>query len=224
MKTIGILGGLGPESTVTYYNYITRKYYDLRGDYAYPEIIIHSFNFQEFIDADFEQPGKVASAIEGLSQAGADFVVAACNTIHLVYEEVCKNISIPWVSIMDAVAERIQEDRIQKVALLGTVFTMGKDFYPKVFSKYNIETVVPKATSHKVINDIIFGELVRAVITEESRRIVLDIIEELHQDGAEGVILGCTELPFLIRPEDISLPLYESTAIHAQKALSLALE
>ena len=224
MKTIGILGGLGPESTISYYEYITRKYYDLRGDYAYPEIIIHSFNFKEFIDADFEQPGKVASAIEGLSQAGADFVVAACNTIHLVYEEVCKNIPIPWVSIMDAVAERIQEDKIQKVALLGTVFTMEKNFYPKVLSKYNIETVVPKATSHKVINDIIFGELVRAVITEESRRIVLDIIEELHQDGAEGVILGCTELPFLIRPEDISLPLYESTAIHAQKALSLAME
>jgi aspartate racemase len=224
MKTIGILGGLSPESTVSYYNYITRKYYDLRGDYAYPEIIIHSFNFQEFIDADFKESGKVISAIEGLAGAGADFVVAACNSVHLVYEEVCKKISIPWVSIMDAVAERIQEEKIHKVALLGTVFTMRNDFYPKVLSKYNIETVVPKATSHKVINEIIFGELVRNVATDESRRIVSDIIEELHQNGAEGVILGCTELPFLIRPEDVSLPIFSSTAIHSQKALSLALE
>ena len=224
MKTIGILGGLGPESTVAYYNYITRKYYDLHGDYAYPEIIIHSFNFQEFIDSGYREPEKIVSAIEGLAGAGADFVVAACNSVHIDYEEVRKRISIPWISIMDAVAERIQENEIHKVALLGTVFTMRNDFYPKVFSKYNIETVIPKAAAQRVINGIIYNELVRAVVTDESRRIISDIMEELHQNGAEGVVLGCTELPFLITPEDVNLPLFDTTAIHAQKALSLALE
>ena len=223
MKTIGILGGLGPESTTAYYNYITRKYYDLFGDYGYPEILIHSLTFDEFIDAGYKCPAKITSAIEGLSRAGADFVIAACNSIHVVYEEVCKSITIPWVSIMDAVAEQVNKKGLRKVGLLGTVFTMGNDFYQKAFEKYDLKVLVPDEDSQKTVNEVIYKELITGDVQEDSKQSVLQMINNLHRAGAEGVILGCTELPFLIQREDTRIAIFDSTAIHAQKALDLAL-
>ncbi len=223
MKTIGILGGLGPESTIAYYNYITRKYYDLFGDYGYPEILIHSLTFDEFIDAGYRCPAKITSAIEGLSRAGADFVIAACNSIHVVYEEVCKGISIPWVSIMDAVAEQVTKKAQGKVGLLGTVFTMRNDFYQKAFEKYDLQVLVPDEESQEKLNRIIYQELITGDVREDSRQCVLQITERLQRAGAEGVILGCTELPFLVRQEDTQVAIFDSTAIHAQKALDRAL-
>lgn len=223
MKTIGILGGLGPESTTAYYNYITRRYYELFGDYGYPEILIHSLTFDKFIDAGYKCPAKISSAIEGLSRAGADFVIAACNSIHVVYEEVCKNISIPWVSIMDAVAEDVINKGQRKVGLLGTVFTMRNDFYQNAFEKYNLEVLVPGGDSQKIVNEVIYKELITGDVQEDSKQSVLGIIADLQRAGAEGVILGCTELPFLIRQEDTQVTIFDSTAIHAQKALDMAL-
>jgi aspartate racemase len=222
VKTIGILGGLGPESTTAYYTYITRKYYETHGDYAYPEILIHSFNFKEIIEAGYKLSGRIKRAIEGLHNAGADFVVAACNSVHIVYEEVAGDIPIPWLSIMDAAGERIQEAGIHTVALCGTVFTMENDFYPKALARYGIQTIVPDPADRQTINGIIYNELVRAEVREESRRTVLHIIDKLVKRGAEGVVLGCTEMPFLIRPEDTPLPLFNTTELHAQKALDYA--
>ena len=224
MKTIGILGGLGPESTCEYYRYITRTYYETYADYAYPEIIIYSVRFSKYIDLGYEAASEVKAAIEKLHRAGADFVVAACNSIHIVFDEVSEDIPIPWISIMDVVAEQITKEHIKKVGLLGTIFTMSRGFYHKALAERGIETITPGGNAQKKVNEIIFEELVRGITRDESRCFVLECIEELSQNGALGIVLGCTELPFLIKQEDTTLPVFDSTALHAQKALDLALE
>lgn len=223
MKTIGILGGLGPESTCEYYRYITRTYYDIFGNYAYPEIIINSLEFSKYIDCGYSNAEDIRLAIEKLHSAGADFVIAACNSIHIVYDEVSNNIPIPWVSIMDVVAEHIKAKNINKVGLLGTIFTMTDGFYHKALEKHGIETIIPENATD-TINDIIFNELVRGIIRDDSKKFVLECIESLHSQGAQGIVLGCTELPFLIKQGDSSLPIFDTTALHAQWALDLAVE
>ena len=223
MKRIGILGGLGPESTAAYYNYITRTYYELHQDYRYPEILIYSLCFQDYIGAHYQKAGQIKEAIERLHRAGADFVVAACNSIHVVYDVLCDDLPIPWISIMDATAEQITKEQRRKVALLGTIYTMGGDFYPKALARHGLETITPDQASQQRINDIIYGELVKAEVTPASKAFVLDCIEGLARNGAEGVVLGCTELPFLIQQADTDVRVYDTTAIHAQKALDLAL-
>ena len=222
-KRIGILGGLGPESTAAYYNYITRRYYDAHRDYYYPEIIIYSLCFQDYIGAHYQHAGEIKEAIGRLAAAGADFVVAACNSIHVVYDEVCRDLPIPWVSIMDAAAEQIKRDGRTKVALLGTVYTMDGDFYPRAFARHGLETVTPHAAAKERINRIIYDELVKAEVTDASRDYVVGVIDDLALQGAQGVVLGCTELPFLIQQPHTDVPVYDTTAIHAQKALDLAL-
>jgi len=222
-KTIGILGGLGPESTIEYYAQITREYHRRRGDYAYPHILINSLSFQEIIDAKYETAEKVLAAIEALAGAGADFVVAACNSIHTVYEQVAPQAPVPWVSIMSSTSEAIRSAGIEKVALLGTKVTMTADFYPRALAGDGIDCIVPPADQQERINRIIFAELVVGKVTEESRRFVMDCIEQLRRRGAQGVVLGCTELPFLLRPQDSPLPPFDTTKIHAQKALAVAL-
>ncbi|MFH1905466.1 MAG: amino acid racemase [bacterium] len=224
MKKIGILGGLGPESTIAYYEYITCEYYRRYGNYAYPEIIIYSLSFQEIIDAGYEAAEKIKTAIENLYRAGADFVIATCNSIHIVYEEVSKNIPIPWISIIDVTAEEIKKNDINKVGLLGTIFTMGKGFYEKGLSQHRIETIIPSTDDQKKINNIIYKELVLNELRDESRCIILEIIEKLNRKGVQGIVMGCTELPFLIKHEDVNIKIFNTTIIHAQKALDFALE
>jgi len=224
MKTIGIIGGLGPESTSEFYQHITRRYYELKGDYAYPEIIIYSVSFEQFIDCGYEAAFLIRDIIEKLDAAGADFVTAACNSIHIVHEAVSKNIPIPWISIMDAVVEEIQRRSITTVGLLGTVFTMSNDFYRKALARHGIETIVPDDTAQQEINRIIFTELVRGITTAASKKYVTRCINDLENRGAGGVVLGCTELPFLIRQEDASVPVFDSTLIYAHRALDFAME
>ena len=224
MKTIGILGGLGPESTISYYAYITRLYYERYKDYAYPNIIISSLSFQEFIEAEYELPARVQDAIENMQRAGADFVVAACNSVHVVYDEIAKELPIPWFSIMDAVAGEIKKANITRIGLLGTIFTMSKGFFQKALARHGIETITPDHNDQKKINDIIFGELIRNVVKENSRQFVLDCINELVGRGAEGIVLGCTELPFLIQQEHTEVKVFDTTRIHSQETLERALD
>ena len=224
MKTIGILGGLGPESTCEFYRLITRSYYELYGNYNYPEIIIYSVSFSKFIDCGYKSAGDIRQAIKSLHRAGANFVVAPCNSIHLVYEEVSRDIPIPWISIMDVTAQSITKENISKVGLLGTLFTMSKGFYLEALKKHDIETVIPDMESQQKINDIIFNELVRNIIKKESRQYILKCIDDLHKKEIQGIVLGCTELPFMIRQDDVSLPVFDTTFLYAQKALELALE
>jgi aspartate racemase len=224
MKTIGILGGLGPESTISYYRYITEMYYERYKDYAYPNIIISSPSFLEFIDAEYKLPEKIKDTIQNMQMAGADFVVAACNSVHVVYDEIASDIPIPWFSIMDAVAEQIKKENITRVGLLGTVFTMGGVFFQKTLAKHGITTITPSDDDQKKINEIIYSELIREVVKEDSRQFVLDCIDRLVDRGAEGIILGCTELPFLIKQKHTGIKIFDTTKIHSQKTLELALE
>ena len=224
MKTIGIIGGLGPESTAAFYQAITRDYYRRHADYAYPEILIHSLPFSEIIDAGYRLAGRIEDSIRRLAAAGADFVVAACNSIHIVYDEVAPGAPVPWVSIMDAVAEKVRQAGIDRAALLGTEFTMRGDFYQKAFSRGDLEVLLPGDKDRETVNRIIYDELVTGETRESSRQAVVEAIRRLGETGAKGVILGCTELPFLIRPEDVEMPVFDSTQILALKALAAATE
>ena len=223
MKTIGILGGLGPESTAEYYTKITRGYHELRGDYGYPEIVVLSLSFAPYIDCGYEAAGDVKSAIDRLAAAGADFVVAACNSVHIVYDEVAPVVNIPWVSIVDAAAEAMIEAGVRRAGLLGTRFTMTKGFYQRALEKHGIETVIPDPSGVATVNRIIFDELVVRDVRDSSREAVLGLMDGLVRDGAEGVVLGCTELPFLVRQEDTAVPVFDTTAIHCRKALGIAM-
>ena len=227
-KTIGILGGMTPESTVSYYQHITRSYIERFGDFGFPETIIYSVSFQEY--EDWMISGNWDSIAEGLSRGiaslkrgGADFAVIATNTMHKVFPQLKENSPIPLISIIDATAEAIRERNMKTVGLLGTSFTMSEPFYLEGLAAYGITAIVPDKEGQKTINDIIFYELGKGILTDESRQKYVNIVYKLHEEGAEGVILGCTEIPLLIKEEDCGVPLFDTAVIHAEKALKYAL-
>jgi len=228
-KKIGILGGLSPESTVIYYLRIVRKYQKLFGDHSYPEIIIYSVSFQKFVDWMAkdrwnEITEELIRDIRNLAAAGADFALIATNTMHLVFDKVEEASPIPLISIVDATAKSIRKEKINAVGLLGTVFTMERDFYREGLAKYGIETLVPKKEDRDYINKVIFEELCRGLIRDESRNNFKRIIEELTEKGAEGIVLGCTEIPLLIGEKDVSTRIFDTAKIHADKALEFAVK
>jgi aspartate racemase len=228
-KKIGILGGMSPESTAEYYQYITRTYTKRFGDYGYPEIIIYSVSFQPYIDWPTNERWDLVAqglgqAAQMLEAAGADFIVIATNTMHLVVNEVQKAVHIPILSLLDVVADTIEAQQLKKVALLGTAFTMGKTFYQEALAKKGIEVIVPMANDRRYINDVIYNELVAGKIKPEARQGFLKIIDKLQVEGAQGVILGCTEIPLLIHQEDTSLPLFDTTTLHSEAALQYAIQ
>jgi len=228
-KKIGILGGLSPESTVIYYLRIVRRYQELFGDHSYPEIIIYSVSFQKFVDWMAkdrwnEITEELIRDIRNLAAAGADFALIATNTMHLVFDKVEEASPISLISIVDATAESIRKEKINAVGLLGTVFTMERDFYREGLAKYGIETLVPKKEDRDYINKVIFEELCRGLIRDESRNNFKRIIEELTEKGAEGIVLGCTEIPLLIGEKDVSTRIFDTAKIHADKALEFAVK
>lgn len=227
-KKIGILGGMTPESTTSYYERIVHSYMKRFRDYSFPEIIIYSVSFQQYVD--WMNSGNwreiTAGLLDGLSslaQAGAEFAVIATNTMHKVFPALSEESGIPLLSIVDATAEAVMAEKLQTVALLGTRFTMADTFYQDGLQRYGITTLVPEQDDQLLINDIIFSELGKGIITQTSRDRYLTIIEKLVSEGAEGVILGCTEIPLLIRPEDAALPLFDTAVIHAEAALTRSL-
>ena len=227
-KRIGILGGMSPESTTEYYEYITRTYTQRFGDYGYPEIIIYSVSFQPYVD--WPNEGRWDLVARGLSEAaqrleaaGADFVLIATNTMHLVFDEVQASVDVPMLSLLDAVGEAILGRGIGTVGLLGTKFTMEKTFYQDALARKGIAVLVPEADDRAYVNDVIYNELVAGQIRDESRAGYVGVIERLAERGAEGVILGCTEIPLLVSQADVGLPLFDTTTIHAEAALRYAL-
>lgn len=222
------MGGLSPESTTVYYEHIVREYRRRFGDHSYPEIVIYSVNFQRFIDWmrderwDLVAEG-LAEAVERLGRAGADFALIASNTVHIVFDEVQKRSTIPLVSIIDATAEAIEREGLRRVGLLGTLFTMTRDFYREGLARRGIEVVTPSREDMELVDRVIFEELVNGVLKPESKKEFLRIIGELERMGARGVILGCTEIPLLVSQEDVSIKLFDTARIHAEKALELAL-
>ncbi len=227
-KKIGILGGLSPESTVTYYEYITRTYTERYGDYGYPEVVIYSVCFQNYIDwGESGRWDKIAqdmiAAARALERAGADFAIIATNTMHIVFDEVQTAVQIPFLHLIDATAEAIQAEGFSNVGLLGTKFTMGEPFYRDRLAANGITAILPDEAGCEDVDRTIYQELVRGRVVESSRKRFTEIIDGLRQDGAEGVILGCTEIPLLISDDDSSLPLFNTTTIHAEKALQYAI-
>ena len=227
-KRIGILGGLSPESTTIYYEYITRTYRERFGDHGYPEILIFSVSFQGFMDWMREGrwdliTEKIVEGMTHLHRGGADFGLIATNTMHAVFDEVEKRSPMPLISIVDATAEEVRKERLQVVGLLGSTFTMGGDFYKKKLLSYSIDTIVPGKKDQEYVNRVIFEELVNGQILQSSRKGFIRIIEDLKDRGVQGVILGCTEIPLLVREEDVDMKLFDTTVIHAEKALNYAI-
>ncbi|RJP24646.1 MAG: aspartate/glutamate racemase family protein [Candidatus Abyssobacteria bacterium SURF_5] len=226
-KKIGILGGLSPESTVTYYQYITREYTRRFGNHAYPEIIIYSVCFQQYVDWwtgdrwDRITESMIAAA-RALEKAGADFGIIATNTMHIVFDDVQRASRLPFLNLIDATAEAIQAKKMTKVGLLGTKFTMNKTFYRDRLASHGITALVPDEPSADDVHTIIMEELVQGRLLDTSRLRIREIISSLAGRGAEGVILGCTEIPLLISETDSALPLFDTTTIHARKALEYA--
>jgi aspartate racemase len=228
-RTIGILGGMSPESTAVYYEHITREYTARFGDYGYPEILIYSVNFQQYVDwqreGRWDEAAKaMAEALERLRVAGADFGIVATNTMHIVLDQVQAAVQMPLVSIVDATAQAIRDAGLRSVGLLGTVFTMRERFFRDGLSRHGLEVLVPDRDEQDRINDIIYGELCRGMILPQSRAIFLAAIETLRKLGAKGVILGCTEIPLLVGPEDCGVPLFNTTILHAERALEFAVQ
>ena len=228
-KRIGILGGMSPESTVEYYQYITRAYTERFGDYGYPEIIIYSVSFQPYVD--WPEQDRWDLVAQGLSEAaqkleatGADFIVIATNTMHLVFDQVQASVTVPMLSLLDAVGDAILARGIKTVGLLGTKFTMEKAFYQDALTRKDITVLVPDEKDREYVNTVIYDELVAGQIRDESRAGYIAIINKLAERGAEGVILGCTEIPLLVNEEDVGMPLFDTTVIHAEAALNYALE
>jgi aspartate racemase len=229
MKRIGILGGMGPKSTVDYYGIIVDAYYQKFGDYAFPEIIIYSVNFQHFIGL-FEKDqwdkvlDEVINAIGCLYQAGAEFGIMATNTLHVIFEKARKKSPLPLISIVDSVLEAVQNAGIQKVGLLATIFTMNADFYPHGLSEHGIKVLLPNSEDQRQIQRIIGEELTMGLVNRESKKMVLSMIDGLMRKGAQGIILGCTELRLMVNQQDCSGKIFDSTFLHAKSALRHALE
>lgn len=227
-KRIGILGGLSPESTVEYYEYITHTYTERFGDYGYPEIIIYSVRFQNYVDWCNQErwdlvAGGLSQAAQKLEAARAELIIIAANTMHLVLEQVHASVQVPVLSLLDAVGEAIVACGMTTVGLLGTKFTMEKPLYHDTLAKRGIVVLVPEADDREYVNRVIYNELVAGQVRDESRAGFVAIIKELAARGAEGVILGCTEIPLLVGQEDVDLPLFNTTTLHAEAALNYAL-
>jgi aspartate racemase len=228
-KKIGILGGISPESTIAYYEHITRTYTERFGDYGYPEIIIYSVSFQYYVDWPQQERWDLVAqglgeAARRLEAAGADFIVMAANTMHLVFDQVQACVQVPMLSLLDAVGESILARGMKRVGLLGTQYTMEKTFYQDALSRRDITVLVPDAEDRRYVNAVIYNELVAGQIRDESRAGLIAVIRRLAERGAQAVILGCTEIPLLVAEVDAGVPLFDTTAIHAEAALRFAVE
>lgn len=227
-KRIGILGGMSPESTVAYYEYITRTYTERFGDYGYPEILIYSVSFQQYVDWPNQDRWDLVAeglteAAHGLVAAGADLILIATNTMHLVFDEVQTRVEVPMLSLLEATAEAILARGIHTVGLLGTKFTMEKSFYQDALARQGISTIVPGVEDRDYVHRVIYEELVAGQIRDDSRAGFLAVIRRLVDRGAEGIILGCTEIPLLVNEASAGIPLFDTTQIHAEAALNYAI-
>ena len=229
MKTIGLLGGMSWESTLEYYKIINELVSKKLGGLHSAKCLLYSFDFEEVAEKQgagkWDELGEMLGNVAGnLEKAGADFVLICTNTMHKVAEEVRKKISIPLISIIDVTAEEIKKKGSRKVGLLGTLFTMEDGFYSEQFTKHGIETVIPKREEREFIHNVIFNELCKGIFKDESKKKFLEIINGLIKKGAEGIVLGCTEIPLLIKQEEVEVPVFDTTEIHSRKAVELALE
>ena len=229
MKTIGLIGGMSWESSAEYYRIMNETVKEELGGLHSVKCILYSVDFEEI--AALQHKGEwieltklMIDFARRLEDAGADFIVITTNTMHKMAEEVQGNIHIPLLHIADATAEKIIEKGVHTPGLLGTKFTMEEDFYKgRLREKYELEVIVPTDTDRNAVDEIIYNELCVGIIKQASKEKFQEVIKELVSRGADGVILGCTEIPLLISQEDVDVPLFDTTTIHSRAAVELAL-
>lgn len=229
MKTIGMIGGMSWESTLSYYKAINEGVKAALGGLNSAQICLYSVNFEPIEKLQHE--GKwdetaqlLAQAAKSVEAGGADFLLICTNTMHKVAPEIEAQISIPILHIADATAKQLQQDGIKRVGLLGTRFTMEQVFYKgRLQQQFGIDVLIPDAEQRQQVHRVIYEELCLGTIRPESRAQYVEIVEDLHRRGAQAVILGCTEIALLIQQHDTDVPLYDTTKIHAEQAVQLAL-
>jgi aspartate racemase len=226
MKTVGIIGGMSWESTAKYYQWLNEGVRARLGGLHSAKIILTSVNFEDIAKLQKEQRWDLAGQIlaeeaRRLEQAGADFIILATNTMHRVADDISNAVNIPFIHLADATAERIRAAGLNKIALLGTRYTMEQDFYKGRLAVQGIEVVVPDAPGRDIIHGVIYDELCLGKIIPASKNAYSQIAHSLVADGAQGIILGCTEITLLIGADDFSFPVFDTTRIHIEKALDL---
>jgi len=225
MKTLGMIGGLGPESTVEYYRFLIAAYREQQPDGSYPSLFINSVNLTKVVDLiTANQLAEVAEYLGGeinkLASAGAELGLLTANTPHVVFDEIQRRSRIPLVSIVEATCEAAQALKLKKLGFLGTRFTMQGRFYSDVFSKAGIQLAVPSPEEQAYLHDRYMTELLKGIIVPETRERLLQIIDHLKQrDQIQGVILAGTELPLILRGEDRDIPFLDTTLIHVNAAV-----
>jgi len=230
MKRIGLIGGMSWESSIVYYELINKKVKVILGGFHSCKSLIDTVDFDQIVKLQHEDKWEeldeiMVDSAKRLEKAGADIIVLCTNTMHLCSPAIKANISIPFLHIAEATGIEIISKGIKKVALLGTKFTMEKDFYKEVLSnQFGIEVIIPTDAERAQVHQIIYGELVQGKIKDESRQVYQTIIQNLEARGAEGVILGCTEIPLLISDSDVNIPTFDTTTLHAVKAVEWALK
>lgn len=230
MKTIGMLGGMSWESTAVYYRLMNRAVVERMGGLHSAKMLMHSFDFGEIAvlqtaDKWDEIGDRLIIAATGLAQAGADFLMICCNTQHLVAGEIERAVPLPLLHIADPLGEAIAAKGIRRAGLIGTRYTMEKGgvIADRLKEKFGIDIVVPQADDRAEVHRIIFDELSRGQFLESSRAALGAVMARLVARGAEGIILGCTELPMIVQPEDASVPTFDTTTLHALAAVNMAL-
>jgi len=229
MKTIGLIGGMSWESSKLYYEFLNTKAKEVLGGSHSAKCIMVSVDFADIerltFKGDWNAIGELMKqAAQQLERAGADIILLCTNTIHLVSHYITENVSIPFMHIATATGESIKRLGLKKVALLGTKFTMEKDFYTNTLvNGFGLEVIIPDTNGRQVVHDIIYKELVKGQFTNYSKQEIIKIIKELQKQGAEGVILGCTELPILVSELDVDIPIFDTGKIHAYTALEWSL-
>ena len=223
LKTIGLIGGMSWESTVTYYKIINETVKEKLGGLHSAKCILYSVDFQEIeecqANGNWEKSGEIlGEAAYNLEKAGADFIVICTNTMHKVVNQIKEKISIPILHIAEMKAEKILEKGLKNIALLGTKYTMEQDFYKSKLIEKGINVIIPDKNDIEIINEVIYDELCLGTINSNSKKKFLEIVDKLRSKGAEGIILGCTEIGLLIKNEDTDVPLFDTAIIHAEQA------
>jgi aspartate racemase len=230
MKTIGMIGGMSWESTLEYYRIVNLEVKARLGGLHSAKCLLYSVDFEEIERLQHEnrwdEAGELLGrAAKGLEKGGADFILICTNTMHKVAEAVQASVAIPLLHLADATAEKIKQMGLQRIALLGTRFTMEEDFYKgRLVDNFGLTVLIPSEPEMDVIHRVIYDELCLGKIEGPSRRKYIDTIERLKGEGAEGVILGCTEIGLLVKQKDTDMPLFDTTEIHARAAVDFALE
>jgi aspartate racemase len=228
MKCIGLIGGMSWESSVEYYKILNEEIKNILGGFNSAECILWSVNFDEIElyqrTNDWEKCGQILNeAAKNLEKAGADLIILCTNTMHKVSELLLQNVNIPFLHIADMTADAIIKEKIDIVGLLGTKYTMSEEFYKSKLIERGITVITPDEKDQNIVNEIIYNELCKGIIEERSRNEYVKIIDKIIEKGGKGIILGCTEIGLLIKEKDVSVKIFDTTIIHAKKAIEFAL-